>query len=147
MKRWAMVSAYFEAEAITLIVRISIRQRSSYSKRMNPTITPRMIKPVATYAAANDVARPLRRQAREQVIQISIWIIPIQSRRLNQTRDRRRPFATAQRSGEEPVIASKSLWPDLISTPIIVYGDGTNIQVARQRCPAFQTVIQRSADG
>ena len=94
-----------------------------------------------------DQTRPLRGQTREHVLQISIYIMSIQSRRLDHNHDRRRRFSAAQRSGEESVLASKSPWPDLILTPIVFYGDDPIIQVARQRCPALQAVIQHSNDG
>lgn len=42
-----------------------------------------------------DLARPLRRQARENVLQVSIRIMPIEPRRLDQTHDRRRTFTAA----------------------------------------------------
>ena len=43
-----------------------------------------------------DFTRPLRRQARENILQIGIRIMSVQPRRLDQTHDRRRPFSTAQ---------------------------------------------------
>lgn len=43
-----------------------------------------------------DFTRPLRRQAREDVLQISIRIMPVEPRRLDQTHDRRRAFTAAQ---------------------------------------------------
>ncbi|KPY14360.1 hypothetical protein ALO54_200217 [Pseudomonas syringae pv. philadelphi] len=39
-----------------------------------------------------DFTRPLCRQPRENILQISIRIMPIQPRRLDQTHDRRCPF-------------------------------------------------------
>ena len=42
-----------------------------------------------------DLARPLRRQACKNVFQISIRIMPVEPRRLDQTHDRRRPFSAA----------------------------------------------------
>jgi hypothetical protein len=39
--------------------------------------------------------RPLRRQAREDVLQIGVRIMPIQPCRLDQAHDRRRPFPAA----------------------------------------------------
>jgi hypothetical protein len=42
------------------------------------------------------ITGPLRQQAREDVLQISIRIMPIEPRRLDQTHDRRCPFAAAQ---------------------------------------------------
>lgn len=42
-----------------------------------------------------NLSRPLRRQACKNVLQLSIWIMPIEPRRLDQTHDRRRSFAVA----------------------------------------------------
>ncbi|KPC07552.1 hypothetical protein ALO99_200216 [Pseudomonas coronafaciens pv. porri] len=42
-----------------------------------------------------DFTRTLRRQARENILQICIRIMTIQARRLDQTHDRCRPFAAA----------------------------------------------------
>ncbi len=39
--------------------------------------------------------RPLRRQSRENILQVGIWIMSIKSRRLDQTHDRSRPFSDA----------------------------------------------------
>lgn len=39
-----------------------------------------------------DLTRPLRRQARENILQISVRVMPIQPRRLDQAHKRRRPF-------------------------------------------------------
>ena len=91
--------------------------------------------------------RPLRRQAREDVLQISIRIMPIQSRRLDEAHDGCRPFSTSQRACKEPVLAPKSPWPDLVLTPIVVYGHSPVIKITRQRRPAFEAVIERLADG
>lgn len=71
----------------------------------------------------------------------------IQSRRLDQAHDRRCPFSAAQRPCEEPVFTSKSPRADLVLTPVVIYGYGPVIKVARQRSPAFQAVIECSADG
>jgi hypothetical protein len=54
-------------------------------------------KPVAIYAAAlRNFTRPLRWKAREDVLQIGIRVMPVESRRLDQIHDRRCPFAAAQ---------------------------------------------------
>ena len=42
-----------------------------------------------------DLARPLRRQAREYIFQIGIRVVTVKARRLDQAHDRRRPFAAA----------------------------------------------------
>lgn len=44
-----------------------------------------------------DLAGPLRRQPRQHILEISIWIMPIDARRLDQAYDRCRPLAAAQR--------------------------------------------------
>jgi hypothetical protein len=89
-----------------------------------------------------NITRPLRRQAREDVLQISIRIMPIEPRRLDQAHDRRRPFAAAQRTCKEPVFTTQRLRSDLVVAPIIVNGYGPVIEIARQRRPAFEAVIQ-----
>lgn len=58
--------------------------------------------------------RPLRRQTRENILQVNIRIMPVETRRLDQTHDRCRPFAATQRPCEEPVLASKCPRPDLV---------------------------------
>lgn len=68
--------------------------------------------------------------------------MPIHTRRLDQTHDRRRPLTAAQRTGEQPVGAPKSPWPDLVFDGIVIYRHSTVFQVARQRYLAFKTVIQ-----
>ena len=42
-----------------------------------------------------NLTRPLRRQASQNVLQISIRIMPVHARRLDQAHDRRCPFAAA----------------------------------------------------
>ncbi|RMO09379.1 hypothetical protein ALQ47_101005 [Pseudomonas cichorii] len=93
-----------------------------------------------------DFTRALRRQAREDILQIRVRIMTIQPRRLDQTHDHRRPFTAEQRPCKEPVLAPKSPWSDLVLRPIIINGYGPVIEVARQRCPTFETVIECSAD-
>lgn len=48
-----------------------------------------------------DCARPLRRQASEDALQISIRIMPVELGRLDLTHQRRSPFSTAQRAGKQ----------------------------------------------
>ena len=42
-----------------------------------------------------NLTRPLRRQARQHVLEVGIRIMSIHPCRLDQTHDRRRPFTTA----------------------------------------------------
>lgn len=45
-------------------------------------------------------------QARQYVLQVSVRIMPVHARRLDQAHDSRRSFTTAQRTGEQPVGAT-----------------------------------------
>ena len=47
----------------------------------------------------------LSRQAGENVLQVGEGLMPVETRRLDQAHDRRRPLAGAQRAGKEPVLA------------------------------------------
>ena len=69
-----------------------------------------------------DLAGPLRRQPRQHIFEISIRIVPINARRLDQAHDRRRPFAAAQRPGKSPVRPPKRPRPDQVLDLIV--GDG-----------------------
>lgn len=68
--------------------------------------------------------------------------MPVDARRLDQTHDRRRPLAAAQRSRKQPVRTPKRPRPDQVLDLVVVDGHGTIFQVARQRYPAFEAVIE-----
>lgn len=68
--------------------------------------------------------------------------MPIHTRRLDQANDRRRLLAAAQRPSEEPVRTPKRPRPNGVFDWVIVDGHGTIIQVARQRYPALQALLQ-----
>jgi len=42
-----------------------------------------------------DFTRPLRRQARENILQVGVRIMSVEPRRLDQAHDRRRPFSAS----------------------------------------------------
>ena len=75
-----------------------------------------------------DFTRPLRRQESEDVLQISICIMPVELGRLDHTHQRRRSFFTAQRAGKQPVFASERPWPYLIFDMVVVYRHRAVIQ-------------------
>ncbi len=68
--------------------------------------------------------------------------MPTHTRRLDQAHDRRGPLATAQRPGKQPVRAPECPWPYLVLDLIVGDGHSHIVQVARQRYPAFQAVIE-----
>ena len=89
-----------------------------------------------------NLTRPLRRQPRQHILQIGIQVMPIHPSRLDQTHDRRRLLATAQRPGKQSVRASKCPRLDLVLDPVVIDEHCAAINVASQRCHATQTVVQ-----
>ncbi len=83
----------------------------------------------------------LSRQAGEDVLQIGEGLMPVEARRLDQTHDRRRPLAGAQRTRKEPVLTADGNRPDLVLDPVVVDGDVSIRQVMGQRRPAFEGVV------
>ena len=92
------------------------------------------------------ISHPLSWQARKNVLQVSIWIMPIHARRLDQTHDRSCPLAAAKRPGEQPVRASKRPWPYLIFDRVIIYGHSAVLDISSQCHPALEAVIQSFGD-
>lgn len=90
---------------------------------------------------------PLRRQPRQHILEISIRIMPIDARRLDQAHDHSRPFAASQRPRKQPVRPPKRPGPDQVLDLIVVDGRSTIFQVARQRYSAFEAVIQSLGRG
>lgn len=93
-----------------------------------------------------DAAVGQRRQPREHILQIGIRIMPIEPGRLDQAHHGSRPPSRPQRAREQPVLAPKRHRPDLVFDPVVVDRQATIVQVARERRPAFQAVIQGPAD-
>lgn len=90
----------------------------------------------------SDLTGPLRGQPRQHIFEIGIRIMPIHTRRLDQAHDCSRPFTTAQRPGKQPVRTPERPWPYLVLDLIVIDGHSPIVQVARQRYPAFQAVIE-----
>lgn len=59
-----------------------------------------------------DLTGLLRRQPRQHILEISIRVMPVETRRLDQARDRCRRLAAAQRS-RKPAAASWITWTHL----------------------------------
>jgi len=60
---------------------------------------------------------------------------------LDQAHDRGGALAGAQAAGEQPVLPAERNRPDLVFDPVVVDRDLSVRQVARQRDPAFQAVV------
>lgn len=90
----------------------------------------------------SNLTGPLRGQAHQHILEIGIRIMSIHACRLDQAHDCSRPFATAQRPGKQPVRATECPWPYLVLDLIVVDGHSPIVQVARQRYPALQAVLE-----
>lgn len=89
-----------------------------------------------------DPAVRVRRQARENIFQIGVRIVPIELGRLDQAHHGGSALARTQGSGEQPVFSSKGHRPDLLLDVVVVNGHAAIVQVACERSPAFQAVVQ-----
>lgn len=72
-----------------------------------------------------NLASLLRRQPRQYILEVGVWIMPIHPCRLDQAHDRRRPLAAAQCPCEEPVRTTERPRPDLVLDRIVVDGGST----------------------
>ena len=92
------------------------------------------------------MVRALGRQACEHVLEVDIRIVPIELCRTDQAHDRYSPLSRPQRTCKQPVRAVDSPPPDLIFHPIVIHGNVTVVQVARERRPSLETVVERLPD-
>ncbi len=69
--------------------------------------------------------------------------MPVQLCGLDQGHHRSSALATAQGSREQPVGTPQCPGSDLVFHPVVVDGHSAIVQVARQRFPPFEAVIQR----
>lgn len=89
----------------------------------------------------SDLVVFLRGQAREHVLHIGIWVVPIEPCRLDQAHDGGRALAPAQRAREQPVRTPDRPGADLVLHPIVVDQRITVVKVACQRLPALEAVV------
>jgi hypothetical protein len=95
----------------------------------------------------SDLASSLCRQTGQKILEVGVWVMPVEFGRANQAHHRGNSFARAQRSREQPVIALNRNGPDLVLNPIVVHGQMPVLDEARQRTPAFEAVVQGSGRG
>lgn len=87
-------------------------------------------------------------QPREHVGQPGMWITVVGFRRGEQAHDRRGAFARLLGAGEEPILPAQGDGPDRALDRVVVDRVTAIVQIARQRGPAPQGVvdcIRRSA--
>ena len=94
-----------------------------------------------------DLTGPLCWQPRQHIFEIGIRIMPIHARRLDQTHNCSRPFATAQQPGKQTALATECPWPYLVLDLVVVDERIPIVQVGYQRYQTFQAVIESSGHG
>lgn len=94
-----------------------------------------------------DAAGRLCRQPLEHIAQVGVRIDAVHLRRADQAHDRRGALAGAQTAGEQPVVAPERDRPDPVLDPVVVGRQVAIAEVARERRPALQAVIDRSGGG
>ena len=88
-----------------------------------------------------DVACLVGGQPREHIFQIHIGIVAIEFGRLDQARDRCRTLAGQQRTGKQPIFPASRPDSHLLFIVIVVDGQRWIVEVAHQRSPPSQAVI------
>ena len=94
-----------------------------------------------------DPACRLSGQARQDVFKVTIWIVAVELRRLDQAHDGGGSLAGAQRSRKEPVASTKRHRADSVFDVIVVDRQIAIFEIASERCPTTQAVIDGFACG
>ena len=89
----------------------------------------------------SNTARRLCRQSREDVLQVGMWVVTVQLRRLHQTHHRRSALPTAQRAGEQPVRPAQRYRPDAVLEMVVVYRQVAVVGEPDEGIPSLQAVI------
>jgi len=91
----------------------------------------------------SDTSSRVRGQPLQDIAEVSVRVMPVELCRVHQAHDGCCPLARAQASREQPVVAPERDRPDLVFHPIVVNGQVSVVDVARQRCPSVQAVVDR----
>ena len=90
---------------------------------------------------AIDFGVPRRQQALKHIPQVRLRIQAVDLRRLGQAHDVGRALAAAQGAHDQLVAEPQRPRPDLVLHPVVVDGQLPVAEIAYQRRPAFQAVI------
>src|SRR6478735_2275811 len=93
-----------------------------------------------------DPAVQLRRQAREDVLQVGPGFVPVELGRLQQAHDDSRPLAGQLTADEEPVFASEAPRPNSVLAVVVVDRHIAIEQEASEPGPVVQAVVDRLGD-
>ena len=84
----------------------------------------------------------VRGQARQHILQISIWIMPIELGALNQAHHRSGALPGPQRPRKQPIVSADGNRSNLVLNPVVVDRKLPILQKPGQCIPSFQTVVQ-----
>src|SRR5438046_2757987 len=93
-----------------------------------------------------NAARGLGGQSLEDILEVSVRIVGIESGGLNQAHDGSGALARAQRSCKQPVRAPQRDRADPILDPVVVDGQRSVVEEARQRSPTSEAIVDRLRD-
>ena len=86
-------------------------------------------------------------QTLEDVAQVGVGIVAIETRRVHEAHDRRDPLAGTQAAREQPVFSPDGDRPDLVLDPVVVDRQIAIDDLARQCRPSIQAVAEGSGSG
>jgi hypothetical protein len=89
----------------------------------------------------------LGRQALEDVLEIAVRIVSVEFHGLDQAHDGGGPLAGAERSCKEPITSAERHRADAIFDMIVVDWQIAILEVASERCPTTQAVVDCFACG
>ena len=87
-----------------------------------------------------DATGRMRGQALQNVLEVSVGIVPIEPCRVHQAHHRSGALARTQRACEEPVVAPDGNRTDLVLDPVVVHGQAPVVDEPRECAPAFEAV-------
>ena len=86
-----------------------------------------------------DLAVFLRRQASQHVLQIGVWIMPVELGTLNQTHHRSRTLPRPQGTCEQPIVATNGNRANLVFDPVVI--DWQLCFGLCSRCQVFELLL------
>lgn len=95
----------------------------------------------------SDPVGRLSRQPRQYITQVGVGIKAVELGRVDEAHHRRGPFARTQAAGEQPALPTERDGTDAVLHPVVVDGQVPVIEVAGQRRPAFEAVVDGSGSG
>lgn len=88
-----------------------------------------------------DATGGVRRQAIQHVLEVGVWVMPVDACRVQQTHDGGRSLARPQAAGEQPIRSADRDRADLVLDPIVRDRHVAVAHEVRELLPALQAVV------